>query len=60
MWNRFKSPVVWAVIIAASSAEASVLGNKASVTGWDVAASVFVVAVAAFGAVNNPTTPDKF
>ena len=58
--NRFKSPILWGVVIGVVLTQVQQLSTKSSVNGWDVAIACLTVAVAAVGAINNPTDKEHF
>ena len=58
MRNRMESPVVWGVAAGVGLAQIQQLSTKINVNGWDIGIAILTIAVAVFGAINNPTNPD--
>lgn len=60
--NRFKSPVVWAAVVAQILSILIVLDviNVAQQETINQVVAAVLQLLIAFGVINNPTTPDKF
>lgn len=60
--NRFKSPVVWAAVVAQILSILIVLDviNVAQQESINQVVAAVLQLLIAFGVLNNPTTPDKF
>ena len=60
MWSRWKSPVVWAAVLAVALAQWNLLATMETIGFWEIGSVVLTLAVSFVAALNNPTEKNKF